>query len=84
MPNCRNLPTLRLALLALPVVSPVESPVTVVHAGRLLDHAERLPRGPSALIIRDGHVQFDSDAGGEAALVERLTSSDPANAADAA
>jgi imidazolonepropionase-like amidohydrolase len=39
-------------------------PVTVIHAGRLLDRPGRLPRGPSTLIVqggkiaevRDGHV----------------------------
>lgn len=33
-----------------------EGPVTLVHAGRLLDRPGQAPRGPSTLVIRDGRV----------------------------
>ncbi|WP_397577096.1 amidohydrolase family protein [Sphingorhabdus sp.] len=87
-------------------------PVTVVHAGQLLDKPGTPPRGPSTVIIRNGrvaeilaghqpgpagaklidlkdkfvlpglidsHVHLDSDAGGNAALIETVTDS-PARA----
>jgi imidazolonepropionase-like amidohydrolase len=46
------------------VAQPPSGPVTVIHAGRLLDRPGRAPRGPSTLIVqggkvaevRDGHV----------------------------
>jgi imidazolonepropionase-like amidohydrolase len=90
-----------------------QSPVTVIHAGKLLDRPGSAPRGPSTVIIRDGriaevlnghqpapdgatlvdlkdkfvlpglidsHVHLDSDAGGNAALIEAVTDS-PARAA---
>ncbi|HEV7234513.1 MAG TPA: amidohydrolase family protein, partial [Sphingorhabdus sp.] len=90
-----------------------QTPVTVIHAGKLLDRPGSAPRGPSTIVVRDGkvaevlnghqpapdgatlidlkdefvlpglidsHVHLDSDAGGNAALVERVTDS-PARAA---
>jgi hypothetical protein len=30
--------------------------IVVVHAGRLLDHPGRAPRGPSTIVIRDGRI----------------------------
>ncbi|HET9694703.1 MAG TPA: amidohydrolase family protein [Steroidobacteraceae bacterium] len=37
-------------------VLPVGPTTIVVHAGRLLDRPGRAPRGPSTIVIRDGHV----------------------------
>lgn len=100
-------------LLALTVISAKAQtaspgPVTVIHAGRLLDRPGQPARGPSTLIIRDGrivevlvghvappagatlidltgrfvlpglidsHVHLETDAGGNAALIEDVTSS---------
>lgn len=93
------------------------TPVTVIHAGRLLDRPGQPARGASTLIIREGkiaevlaghaappagatlidlshrfvlpglidcHVHLDSDAGGDAGLIEDLTSSPAATAYRAA
>ncbi len=30
--------------------------IVVVHAGRLLDHPGKAPRGPSTIVIRDGRI----------------------------
>ncbi|HEY5721993.1 MAG TPA: amidohydrolase family protein [Allosphingosinicella sp.] len=90
---------------------PPGGPVTIIHAGRLLDKPGRPPRGPSTIVIsggriaevRDGlmplppgarlidlsdrfvlpglidsHVHLESDAGGNASLIEEVTSSVPA------
>ena len=37
-------------------VTPAPGAVTLIHAGRLLDHPGRAPRGPSTLVVRDGKV----------------------------
>lgn len=53
------------ALLAQPAApqpaAPQPGPVTVIHAGRLLDQPGRPPRGPSTIIIRDGRIVAVSD-----------------------
>lgn len=36
--------------------TPAPGPVTLVHAGRLLDRPGQAPRGPSTVVIRDGRV----------------------------
>lgn len=96
-----------------PVAAQTAQPVTVIHAGQLLDKPGSAPRGPSTIVVRDGkvaevlagfqagpadamlidlkdkfvlpglidsHVHLDSDAGGNAALIESITDS-PARAA---
>ena len=96
-----------------PLAAQTAQPVTVIHAGQLLDKPGSAPRGPSTIVIRDGkvaevmtgfqpgpagatlidlkdkfvlpglidsHVHLDSDAGGNAALIESITDS-PARAA---
>lgn len=101
-------PLLALSLLFVPGASFAASPVTYIHAGRLLDRPGQAPRGQSTIIVRDGkvvevraglatppegallidlstkfvlpglidsHVHLDSDAGGNASLVEGVTSS---------
>ena len=35
---------------------PASTPLTVVHAGRLLDQPGRAPRGPSTIFVENGHV----------------------------
>lgn len=101
------------ALASTPLAAQTAQPVTVIHAGQLLDRPGSAPRGPSTIVIRDGkvaevmagfqagpvgatvidlkdkfvlpglidsHVHLDSDAGGNAALIESITDS-PARAA---
>ena len=101
------------ALASTPLAAQTAQPVTVIHAGQLLDKPGSPPRGPSTIVIRDGkvaevlagfqagpaganvidlkdrfvlpglidsHVHLDSDAGGDAALIEAMTDS-PARAA---
>jgi len=41
---------------ATPPHSPTQGAVTLIQAGRLLDHPGRAPRGPSTLVVRDGKV----------------------------
>ena len=36
--------------------APAPGAVTLIQAGRLLDHPGRAPRGPSTLVVRDGKV----------------------------
>lgn len=36
--------------------APAEGPVTLVHAGRLLDRPGQAPRGPSTVVVRDGRI----------------------------
>lgn len=100
-------------LASTPLAAQTAQPVTVIHAGQLLDRPGSAPRGPSTIVIRDGkvaevlagfqagpagatmidlkdkfvlpglidsHVHLDSDAGGDAALIESVTDS-PARAA---
>lgn len=100
-------------LASTPLAAQTVQPVTVIHAGQLLDKPGSAPRGPSTIVIRDGkvaevmagfqagpagatvidlkdkfvlpglidsHVHLDSDAGGNAALIESITDS-PARAA---
>lgn len=100
-------------LASTPLAAQTAQPVTVIHAGQLLDKPGSAPRGPSTIVIRDGkvaevmtgfqpgpagatlidlkdkfvlpglidsHVHLDSDAGGNAALIESITDS-PARAA---
>jgi imidazolonepropionase-like amidohydrolase len=106
-----------LLLTALTVTAQSSAPVTVIHAGQLLDRPGQPPRGASTLIIREGkiaevlaghvappagatlinladrfvlpglidcHVHLESDTGGNAGLVEALTSSPAAKAFRAA
>nr|WP_315456445.1 amidohydrolase family protein [uncultured Sphingorhabdus sp.] len=101
------------SLASTPLAAQTAQPVTVIHAGQLLDKPGSAPRGPSTIVIRDGkiaevlagfqvgptgatvidlkdrfvlpglidsHVHLDSDAGGNAALIESITDS-PARAA---
>jgi imidazolonepropionase-like amidohydrolase len=89
---------------------PAPEPLTVIHAGRLLDQPGQAARGPSSIFVRggrieavreghaappagarlidlsdrfvlpgliDSHVHLDSDAGGNAALIESLTNNAP-------
>lgn len=35
---------------------PPPGPVTLIHAGRLLDRPGRAPRGPSTVVVRDGRI----------------------------
>jgi imidazolonepropionase-like amidohydrolase len=42
--------------LAQPATPPAAGPVTVVHAGRLLDRPGRPPRGPSTIVIQGGRI----------------------------
>ncbi len=105
------------SLAAFSAAAIAQTPVTVVHAGRLLDRPGNPPRGASTIVIRDGriaeilsghvagpdgavridlsdkfvlpglidsHVHLDSDAGGNAALIEGVTSSDATTAFRAA
>jgi len=100
-------------LASTPLAAQTAQPVTVIHAGQLLDKPGSAPRGPSTIVVRDGkvaevlagfqagpagamlidlkdkfvlpglidsHVHLDSDAGGDAALIESITDS-PARAA---
>ncbi|QMW22339.1 metal-dependent hydrolase family protein [Sandaracinobacteroides saxicola] len=96
-----------LALVALALSVPLAAgPLTVIHAGRLLDVPGTAAKGPSTITVEDGrivsvvaghapvpagatlidlkdrfvlpglidcHVHLDSDAGGEAALIEGVT-----------
>jgi len=39
-----------------PVAAAATQNIVVVHAGRLLDHPGRAPRGPSTIVIRDGRI----------------------------
>lgn len=39
-----------------PVAAAATQDIVVVHAGRLLDHPGRAPRGPSTIVIRDGRI----------------------------
>lgn len=106
-----------LLLTALIATAQPAAPITVLHAGKLLDRPGQPPRGASTLIIRDGkiaevlaghvappagatlidlsdrfvlpglidcHVHLESDTGGNAGLVELLTSSPAAKAYRAA
>ena len=87
------------------------APMTIIHAGRLLDRPGEAVRGPSTIVVENGriariesgfaaapagtqliylresfvlpglidsHVHLDSDAGGNAALIEEMTDSVPA------
>jgi imidazolonepropionase-like amidohydrolase len=99
-----------LMLTSVPVFAQT-APITIIHAGRLLDRPGQAVRGPSTIVVENGriarvesgftpappaarvidlrdrfvlpglidsHVHLDSDAGGNAALVEELTDSVPA------
>ena len=44
--------------------APAAGAVTLVQAGRLLDHPGHDPRGPSTIVIRDGKVEAVRDGGG--------------------
>lgn len=48
--------TLAAALPAVAQTTPSAGAVTLIQAGRLLDHPGRAPRGPSTLVVRDGKV----------------------------
>lgn len=41
---------------AAPPPTPTQSAVTLIQAGRLLDHPGRAPRGASTIVVRDGKV----------------------------
>jgi len=44
------------ALASTPLAAQTAQPVTVIHAGQLLDKPGSPPRGPSTIVIRDGKV----------------------------
>jgi len=113
----RKFSALALALaISAPALAQSASPVTVIHAGVLIDRPGTAPRRNASVVIRgdrieavrdgfvdmpgatvvdlrdrtvlpgliDSHVHLDSDAGGEAGLVEAVRSSDAATAFRAA
>lgn len=44
------------ALCAMCMQSAVAQSLTLIYAGRVLEHPDRAPRGPSTLVIRDGRI----------------------------
>ncbi|MGL4542980.1 MAG: amidohydrolase family protein [Polymorphobacter sp.] len=95
-------------LAAAPIAGGAPAPLTVIHAGRLLDQPGKAARGASTIVVQDGrivsvtdgfapapagatlinlqssfvlpglidsHVHLESDAGGNAGLIEGVTDS---------